>query len=88
MVNKPDYTKINQSKNYCNTEILDEVIEERGSTLQLVSEIIDRHSKFIKRTIETGAFETVTLPYLGKIKSNPRKVQATSNRVNRPNKEV
>jgi len=81
MTSKQDFTKINENKVYCNVEILDEVVEERKSSLQLVSSIVEHHSQFIRRTIETGAYENVLLPYLGKIKCNTRKVQMVANRV-------
>lgn len=81
---KNDYTKINAEKNICNETLYEEVSEELGVSYTLVKEVVKSHSEFILRSIERGAFESITLPYLGKLKANLRSVQRADANVKRP----
>ncbi len=80
----PDYTNANKERKFCNTELYDEVAEELGVDINLVKEVVSANSTFIKETIERGAFESVIMPYLGKIKAKLRSVQKASNNIQRP----
>lgn len=81
------YTKINTTRVYCNEELYEETAEELDISISLVKEIVHANSQFIRRVIETGGFENVILPYLGKVKSKPRSVQKAAAAVNRSGKK-
>jgi len=74
----------NKDKRFCNEEIYEEVSEELQVDINLVREISKAHSEFARQIIETGAFESIILPYLGKIKAQTRKVQRMTAKINRP----
>lgn len=62
-----------------NSVLYEEVAEELNLRPEQIQDIvIEGQGKFIKHIIETSLFDTVTMPYLGKIKANFRKVQAVS----------
>lgn len=75
-----DYRKINQGKKFCNVVITEETAEELNVSLELVKEIIQANQEFSRKTIERGAYENVTLPYLGKLKARHKAIQAAANR--------
>jgi len=58
-----------------NQELYEEVADEIGVDEKLVQEVVNAHSKFTAKIVRVGAFEGVIMPYLGKIKVNPYKVQ-------------
>lgn len=80
---KIDYTKINENKKFCNAEIIEEVAEELGLSIHLVKGIIASNSDFLRKTIETGAYESIHLPYLGKLKAKLRSVQKALSNIKR-----
>lgn len=73
-----DYRKINQNKQFCNQIITEETSEELNLDLSLVKEVIQANEQFARKSIERGAFENVTLPYLGKLKCKHKQVQAAA----------
>jgi nucleoid DNA-binding protein len=78
-----DYTKINKEKNFCNETLYSEVAEELRVSENFVKEIVKSHSDFIVRSIERGAFESITLPYLGKLKAKLKSVQKADANIKR-----
>jgi len=80
---KTDYTKINENKRFANQDILEETIEELQLDPTLVEEVILANSKFVRSVIETGAYESITLPYLGKLKAKLRSVQMAAGNTKR-----
>ena len=61
-----------------NTELYQEVAKEVGLSEAMVQEIIQAQATFIRKTIEQGSFESVTMVYLGKIKASLKAVQFTN----------
>jgi hypothetical protein len=79
-----DFDKNNaKDKRFCNEEIYEEVSEELQLPIDLVKEVGQAHSEFSKMIIETGAFENITLPYLGKLKAKLRSVQKMTAKISR-----
>jgi len=79
-----DFEKINsKDKRFCNEEIYEEVSEELQVDINLVHEVAKAHSEFSKMIIETGAFENITLPYLGKLKAKLKSVQKMTAKISR-----
>jgi len=78
-----DYTEVNKNKKFANEEVAEEVADELGLPLYFVKDIIKTNSNLAKEVIERGAFESFTLPYLGKLKAKLRSVQMASGNVNR-----
>jgi hypothetical protein len=79
-----DYTKVNESIKYCNTELYEECSEELNVNISLVREVVSANSEFIKETVQRGGFESIILPYLGKIKAKLRSVQKATGKIHRP----
>ncbi len=79
-----DFKKNNElDKRFCNEEIYEEVSEELRVPIDLVREISKAHSEFARQTIEVGAFESIILPYLGKLKAKLKSVQKMTAKINR-----
>jgi len=79
-----DFEKNNtKDKRFCNEEIYEEVSEELQVDLSLVQEVAKAHTEFSRMIIETGAFESVTLPYLGKLKAKLKSVQKMTGKIQR-----
>ena len=72
---KVDYKKLNESKRFCNQDLIVEVAEKLGVSEQLVKEIAEAQAKLAAKTIKSGTLQTIILPYLGKLKVNPYQVQ-------------
>lgn len=72
---KVDYRKLNESKRFCNNDLIIEVAAELNVPEQLVKEIVEAQAKLAAKTIKSGTLQTVILPYLGKLKVNPYHVQ-------------
>lgn len=68
------YQEINKEKKYCNKEVYEEVAEKLGITPELVEEIYNAQSEFAAKIVRRGGFESITFPYLGKIKAKLRAV--------------
>lgn len=81
---KSDYREVNKNKRFCNVDIVEETAQELGVSESLVKDIVGFHSKMSRTVIETGAFESVTLPYLGKLKAKLKSKQKADSKVNRP----
>lgn len=79
-----NYEKVNKERVICNDEIYEEVSEEFEIDINLVKEVIEANSKFTRKVIERGAFESVIFPYLGKIKAKLRSVQKATAKIKRP----
>lgn len=73
----------NKDKRFCNEEIYEEVSEELQLDISLIKEVAKAHSEFARVTIETGAFESIILPYLGKLKAKLKSVQKMTGNINR-----
>lgn len=78
-----DYRKINEQKKFCNEEIIEECVEELHLPKELIQEVVKLNSKFNRKVIETGAYESVTLPYLGKLKAKLSSVQKAASNIKR-----
>jgi len=79
-----DFEKNNyKDKRFCNEEIYEEVSEELQLPLELVQEVAKAHTDFSRMIIETGAFESITLPYLGKLKAKLKSVQKMTAKIQR-----
>jgi nucleoid DNA-binding protein len=76
-----DYTKVNAKKNFCNEIIIEEVADERKVSVELVREVVHSHSRYILEIIKSGAFESISLPYLGKLKAKLRSVQKARSKI-------
>lgn len=72
---KVDYRKLNESKRFCNNDLIVEVAEKLQVPEHLVKEIAEVQGRFAAKTIKSGTLKTVILPYLGKLKVNPYHVQ-------------
>ena len=72
-----------QKRRRINAELLEEVSEELGLSQDLVRGVIASNSDFLKRTIETGAYESIHLPYFGKLKAKLRSVQKALSNIKR-----
>lgn len=70
-----DYKKINEEKRYCNEQVIQEVAEKLNLSYSLVKSVIDAQSKFTSNVIKGGGLETIVMPYLGKFKVSPTKIQ-------------
>lgn len=70
-----DYSKIEESKKFCNTELYDLVAEEFNIPVEQVKGIIESQFTFTFSVIKGGSLKSVLLPYLGKFKVNHKRVQ-------------
>jgi hypothetical protein len=59
----------------CNEILITETADELGLSEDLVRDVITFQGKECERVIKRGAFETVRLPYIGKLEANHKKVQ-------------
>jgi len=75
IVKKQTYSKINNSRKVANQELYEAVASKLNISEQRVKEIIKQHSNYIVQTIREGFFDSVTLPYLGKIKAKKAKIK-------------
>lgn len=58
-----------------NLNLYQQVAKETGVSVEMVQEIVQAQSSFIRTTVERGAFESVSLVYLGKIKAKLKYIQ-------------
>ena len=80
---KIDYTKINENKKFCNKELVEELTEELGISEYVIKGVIASNSNFLRRVIETGAYESIHLPYFGKLKAKHRSIQKALSNIKR-----
>jgi hypothetical protein len=64
----------------CNEECYQQVAQELNLPLAIVKEIINIQSLAGVRVIQTGGFESLMLPYLGKLRAKPAHVQQINER--------
>lgn len=62
-------------RQYCNAIIEREVADELGLPLNTVRKIADSQSLFVKIIMESGKFENVRLPYLGRFSAKLKEIQ-------------
>jgi predicted transcriptional regulator len=74
------WKKVNEERKVANDAIYIEIADELGIPESKVREYVKSQSDMFLRTIKTGAFETFIMPYLGKAKVNPRRVQVVYSR--------
>lgn len=82
---RSDYTEVNKIKKFCNKQVFEKVSQELNVDEKLVEEIFDIQSEFAAKVVKTGAFESVTFVYLGKLKA---KLNAISKIMSNPRKEI
>jgi hypothetical protein len=70
-----DYKKINEEKRYCNEQVIQEIAANLDLSYDLVKSVVDAQSKFTSNIIKGGGLETIVMPYLGKFKVSPTKIQ-------------
>ncbi len=73
---KIDYEQLNKNKRFCNSEIIEEVVEEKGLSKELVERVVNSQSLHTKRIIRAGGLESIIYVYIGKFKVNPYKIQS------------
>lgn len=59
----------------CNESLISFTSEELGISEDVVREVVEFQGEESERVIKRGGFETIRLPYLGKLEANHRKVQ-------------
>jgi glutamate formiminotransferase len=74
-ISKVNYEELNAAKRFCNKDVIEDVAEELGLPVHLITDIVETQSKFTLQTIQGGGLETIMYVYLGKFKINPRQVQ-------------
>jgi hypothetical protein len=74
-IRKVDYKKLNENKEFCNEQIIQEVSEKMSIPYAVVKSVAEAQSKFTSDTIRGGGLETIVMPYLGKFKVAPKRVQ-------------
>lgn len=70
-----DYKKLNASKKFCNEDVIDNVSQELGISKEMVREVMEIQSDFLSSTIKSGGLENVIFVYLGRFRTNPRRIQ-------------
>lgn len=66
-----------------NQEIYQRVSLELGIPVEVIQEVAGYQGKYTVSVMETGMFETIMWPYLGKIAAPPTKVQNKNDKVGR-----
>lgn len=60
---------------FCNQMVEAEVHQELGLPLYIVKRIVQTQSEFVKNEIESGHFNSIRLPFLGKFSCKEKEVQ-------------
>lgn len=63
------------AKNKLKLELIKEVQKELGGSCSEIESVVESQFQFIKYTIEKGLFNSVRMPYFGRFKVNPYRLQ-------------
>ena len=63
------------AKNKLKSELIKEVQKELGGSYSEIESVVESQFQFIKYTIEKGLFNSVRMPYFGRFKVNPYRLQ-------------
>lgn len=63
------------ANNKLKSELIKEVQKELGGSYSEIESVVESQFQFIKYTIEKGLFNSVRMPYFGRFKVNPYRLQ-------------